>query len=212
MSASRGLSPDGNGSVMAADGGAGAGTGRVVDLSQELHIAAEARSYKTLPEAEDGRRATVPVSSGASRCVPSRLGRADLTGLYARSSTWLPDGSVDYNYASARLMCSTDGMALVRVTGEIDHCTAPKLSAAVNEALSEGACSIFIDLAQVTFFSAAGAMALLACRRHCQRRGAEFVLLRPSLPAQKILTFTDLLRPLIDLRERRRPGDGPRSW
>jgi hypothetical protein len=62
-------------------------------------------------------------------------------GLCAKSSTWMPDGSVDYNYASARVMGSTDGMALVRVTGEIDHCTPPKPSAAINEALSEGACS-----------------------------------------------------------------------
>ena len=201
MSAGRGPSPKHNGFGMAGDGGAATdGTGRVVDLSQELYISTEQRNHKTLPEAEEARGASAPASSGASRRVASRLGRADLAGLYAKPSTWLPDGSVDYNYASTRVMCSTDGMALVRVTGEIDHCTAPKLSAAVNEALSEGACSIFIDLAQVTFFSAAGAIALLGSRRHCQRRGARFMILRPSRPALKVLAFTDLLRPVIDVR------------
>jgi hypothetical protein len=35
------------------------------------------------------------------------------------------------------LICRTDGIALVRVSGEIDFNTAPRLSAAVNEALSE---------------------------------------------------------------------------
>ena len=123
----------------------------------------------------------------------------DLVEPCVKSLKKLPDGSVDYNYAFVRLMCSTDGMALVRVTGEIDFNTAPKLSVAVDDALSDGACSIFIDLAEVTFFGSAGAMELLVARRHCQRRGAEFVLLRPSRPALRVLAFTDLVRPLIDL-------------
>jgi anti-anti-sigma factor len=194
---------------MTGDGGAKAvGTDRVVDLSQELYIATEQKNYKTWPEAEGPGRPKSCASSGSSRHLSSRFGAAEVKGLYAKSSTWMPDGSVDYNYASARVMCSTDGMALVRVTGEIDHCTAPKLSGAVNEALSEGACSIFIDLAEVTFFSAAGAIVLLGARRHCQRRGAELMLLRPSRPAQRVLAFTDLLKPMIDLSDRSRPGNG----
>ena len=201
MSVGRGPSPEHNGFAMAADDGAATdGTGRVVDLSQERYIATEQRNHKTLPEAEQPVGARAPASWGGRRRVGSRLGRADLAGLYAKPSTWLPDGSVDYNYASTRVMCSTDGMALVRVTGEIDHCTAPKLSAAVNEALNAGACSIFIDLAQVTFFSAAGAIALLGSRRHCQRRSVQFMILRPSRPAVKVLAFTDLLRPVVDVR------------
>jgi anti-anti-sigma factor len=104
-------------------------------------------------------------------------------------------------------MCS-DGLALVRVTGEIDFCTAPKVLAAVNEALGDGARSIFIDLAQVSFFGAAGAMALLVARRQCQRRGAEFVVLRPSAAALRVLVLTDLVEPAIDLREPGHLGDG----
>ena len=200
MSAGRGPSSKHNGLVMAGGGAATGGTGRAVDLSQELHTATEQRNCRTWPQAQESVGAGAPPSSGASRCVPSQPGGADLAGRYARPSTWLPDGSVDYNYASTRVMCSTDGMALVWVTGEVDHCTAPKLSAAVNEALSEGACSIFIDLAEVTYFSAAGAIALLGSRRYCQRRGAQFMLLRPSRPALKVLAFTDLLRPVIDVR------------
>jgi anti-anti-sigma factor len=181
---------------MTGDSGAGTrGTDRVVDLSQELYIATEKRNQQAFREEEEPGRPITPNSSGVDRHISTQSGRPELMGLYSKSSKRLPGGSVDYNYASARVMCSTDGMALVRVTGEIDHCTAPKISAAVNEALSEGACSIFIDLAQVTFFSAAGAIALLGAKRHCLRRGAEFVLLRPSRPTLKVLAFTDLVGP-----------------
>ena len=213
MSTDRGQSPKRTGFVMAdADEARTGGTGRVIDLGPELYVPAERRNYKTSPEAEQPGRTGSPSCSGASRCISSRSGRSHVVGLYAKSSRRLADGSADYNYASARVMYSTDGMALVRVTGEIDHCTAPKLSTAVNEALNKGASSIFVDLAEVTFFSAAGAIALLTARRQCQRRSAEFVLLRPSRPALKVLAFTDLVRPLIDLRDQPRPNDGPRSW
>ena len=63
-------------------------------------------------------------------------------------------------YASARLMADR-WLALVRVTGKIDLCTAPQLLVAVNKGFGDGACSIFVDLAQVSFFGAAGAMARL---------------------------------------------------
>ena len=44
------------------------GTGRVVDLSQELYVSAERRNYKTLPKAEQPGPTGAPSSSGASRC------------------------------------------------------------------------------------------------------------------------------------------------
>ena len=210
MSASRG--PNRDECAMTGDGEAPGGSGRVVDLRHELCTPTEPRNNKAFPEAEEPGGTNVAAFSRATRCHPSQLGTAVRVGVYAKSSTRLPDGSVDYNYASTRVMCATDGLALVRVSGEIDHCTAPKLTAAVNEALSKAAGSIYVDLAEVTFFSAAGAVALLTARRHCQRRRVEFVILRPSRPALKVLAFTDLLRPVIDLREKRLHGDGPHSW
>ena len=207
---------------MAGDGGATrsgttSGKGGVVDLSLDRYMATERRNSRTLPDAEGPGRFSAPASSAADRCITSHLGEAqlgetDLVEPCVKSLRKLPDGSVDYNYAFVRLMCSPDGMALVRVAGEIDFNTAPKLSVAVDDALNEGACSIFIDLAEVTFFGSAGAMELLVARRDCQRRGAEFVLLRPSRPALRVLAFTDLVRPLIDLRDHRWPGGGPRSF
>ena len=178
-----------------------AGTGKVArvassDLSLGLYVATERRNYKTLSEAQEPRRAS---ASGTSRCVPLELCGADR--VYVKSSKRLREEPADYNYSAVRLMCSTDGIALVRVTGEVDFNTAPKILVAVNQALSHGAYRIFIDLAAVSFFGSAGAMVLLVARRRCQSRGAEFVLLRPSRPALRVLAFTDLVRPVIDLRD-----------
>ena len=97
------------------------GPGGVVDLSLELYVATQRRNYEALPEAAVPPRTGAPAPSGTS-------------GYISTPSL----GPADYAYASARLMCSTDGLALVRVTGEIDLYTAPKLLAAVNEALADG--------------------------------------------------------------------------
>ena len=69
---------------------------------------------------------------------------------------------------------------MVRVAGEVDFRAAPVLAAAVDAALRDGASAVFVDLAQVCFFGAAGASALTVARRQCQRRGVQFSLLRPS--------------------------------
>ena len=104
-------------------------------------------------------------------------------------------------YACTRVAMSTDGLALVSVSGEVDFSTAPRVLTAANDALRRGARAVFIDLAGVTFFGAAGATALLAARRQCWQRRVAFALLRPSGPALRVLDFTDLMGPVLDLRE-----------
>ena len=104
-------------------------------------------------------------------------------------------------HACTRVAMSTDGLALVSVSGEVDISTAPRVLAAANDALRQGARAVFIDLARVTFFGAAGATALLAVRRQCWQRAVTFALLRPSRPALRVLDFTDLIRPVLDLRD-----------
>ncbi|HXW79094.1 MAG TPA: STAS domain-containing protein [Acidimicrobiales bacterium] len=105
-----------------------------------------------------------------------------------------------YDYGCAHLLRTSDGMVLIRVTGEIDVSTAPQLAAAVHHALAEDASSVYVDLAQVLFFGAAGATVLLRAKRACQRGGTNFVLLRPSRSAMRVLRFTDLIRPVLDLK------------
>jgi anti-anti-sigma factor len=103
--------------------------------------------------------------------------------------------------AFTRVAMSPDGLALISVSGEVDFCTAPQVLIAASDALRRGARAVFIDLARVTFFGAAGATALLAVRRQCWQRGVDFALLRPSRPALRVLDFTDLMGPVLDLRE-----------
>jgi anti-sigma B factor antagonist len=96
---------------------------------------------------------------------------------------------------------NADGLAFISVSGEIDYCTAPRVLAATDDVLRRGACAVLIDLAGVTFLGAAGASVLLAARRQCWQRGVAFTLLRPSRPALRVLNFTDLMRPVLDLKE-----------
>lgn len=105
-----------------------------------------------------------------------------------------------YDYGCAHLLQTSDGIVLIRVTGEVDVCTSPQLAAAIHRAVLGGASSVYVDLAQVSFFGAAGATVLLHAKRACQRRGTTFVLLRPSRSAMRVLRFTDLIRPVLDLK------------
>jgi hypothetical protein len=59
-------------------------------------------------------------------------------------------------------------LALVRVTGEIDFYAAPKLFAAVNEALADGARSVFMDFAQASSFLCRGGNGAACRQAQCQ--------------------------------------------
>jgi anti-sigma B factor antagonist len=174
-------------------GDGGDGAKGVVDLGLERFLATQARAPEDLAQALGLGRSGDWVASGPGRAArpdrPRQMRRACDPKL---SKTWQsgPDGD---GHLSARLMCSDDGIALLRLTGEVDYCTAPVLGLAVKEALREGASEVFVDLAQVSFFGAAGASALVVARQRCQRRGAAFAILRPSRAALRVLSFTDLV-------------------
>ena len=174
-------------------GDGGDGAEGVVDLSLERFLATQARPPEDLAQALGLARCGDRVASGPGRAArpdrPRQIRRASHPKL---SKTWQsgPDG---YDQLTARLMYSDDGIALLRVAGEVDYCTAPVLGLAVKEALRQGAAEVFVDLAQVSFFGAAGASALVVARQRCQRRGAAFTILRPSRAALRVLTFTDLV-------------------
>ena len=181
--------------------------GHVVDLSLARFLATRASSDDRAWApglARFGDRAASAVGWGTG----ARPGQADGASVYHKFSSWQsgPEGN---DQLSARLVCSEDGIALVRVAGEVDCSTASVLAAALNEALRVTTSAVFVDLAQVCFFGAAGASALTVARQQCQRRGVQFSLLRPSRAVLLVLSFTDLLRPqpggeVINLRDRGR--------
>lgn len=102
-----------------------------------------------------------------------------------------------HGYA-ARVMVSTDGLALVRVSGRVDFCTAADLLAKVNSALRSGARSVHIDLARVTFFGAIGPCVLLTAKRHCRQLGAVLVITRPSRPVVRALQRRGIVSSILE--------------
>jgi anti-anti-sigma factor len=183
----------------------GDGTGGVVDLSLARFLASEERVPEDL--APGPPRPGDPAAPGLGRGTGARPAQGGGEGGYRGFDRRWQSGPDGDDQLSARLMCSDDGIGLVCVGGEVDYCTAPVLGWAVNEALRFGAAAVFVDLAHVSFFGAAGASALTAARRHCQRRGADFAILRPSPAALRVLGFTDLVNSqprgqVIDLRDK----------
>lgn len=101
---------------------------------------------------------------------------------------------------------SDEGVVLITVWGEIDIQTGPQISAAFSAALERHASSIFVDLAEVSFFGVAGATALLGAKQKCQQKGVNFTLLRASHSARFVLGLTGVLSPKPSLSDRRGAG------
>ncbi|MBA4020975.1 MAG: hypothetical protein C0482_01295 [Gordonia sp.] len=77
----------------------------------------------------------------------------------------------------------TDRHALVRVRGDVDMVTAPRLLAGINEAISDHT-DVTVDLSDVNFFSCAAAEIVLAAYA---RRPEGFRILAPSRAARRVL-------------------------
>ena len=66
-----------------------------------------------------------------------------------------------------------DAIARVRVTGDIDSETAPRLESALSTALLDGASDLVLDLSEVSFLSSAGLGVLIGVHRDAQRLRVE---------------------------------------
>ena len=62
-----------------------------------------------------------------------------------------------------------DAIARVRVTGDIDSETAPRLESALSKVLMDGSDELVLDLAEVSFLSSAGLGVLIGIHRDAQR-------------------------------------------
>ena len=70
------------------------------------------------------------------------------------------------------------GVVIVRVSGEIDSATAPRLSAALHRELDSGTCrQLVVDLRTVEFLGAQGLAVLDNARQHAQAYHIGFCLL-----------------------------------
>lgn len=55
-------------------------------------------------------------------------------------------------------------VVLVRVAGDVDHCSAPTLRAVLERAAAGRPAEVHLDLSRVTFFSCAGLTVMLSTR------------------------------------------------
>ena len=66
-----------------------------------------------------------------------------------------------------------DGTARVRVTGDVDSETAPRLEAELARVIVDGADDLVLDLSEVSFLSSAGLGVLIGLHRDAQRLRVE---------------------------------------
>ena len=82
--------------------------------------------------------------------------------------------------------------AVVRVEGEIDLLTAPRLRAALNDVFVERPVGVEIDLSAVTLITTDGLRTLLAARRRWLAARRPFEVSRPSRHVVRALALTGL--------------------
>lgn len=85
---------------------------------------------------------------------------------------------------------STDGVASIVLTGEIDASNAADITSSVGDALSGGASSVVVDLAGVTFFDSTALGALIAAHNECVGKDVALLIRDPSPQVRRILELT----------------------
>jgi anti-sigma B factor antagonist len=79
------------------------------------------------------------------------------------------------------------GTAVLRVDGELDVATAPRLTAEVDARLADHPRELVLDLRGVGLMDSSGAGALLGVRRRCERLGARLVVVVVEGPVRRLL-------------------------
>jgi anti-anti-sigma factor len=86
-----------------------------------------------------------------------------------------------------------DGVAVLRVGGELDVHTAPTLVAAIAQAFDAGATSLEIDAAGLQFCDSSGIQVLVQAREQALAQGGAVKVVNARGPVEKVLTVTGLL-------------------
>jgi len=88
---------------------------------------------------------------------------------------------------------SRGGVDVLSVEGEIDVATAPRLLAALNDAVSEAVRSVIIDLTSVGFMDSTGLALLINAHRRLSRRDKGFAVVCPAGPLWRVFELTDMV-------------------
>jgi anti-sigma B factor antagonist len=90
----------------------------------------------------------------------------------------------------------SDGYELLAVEGEIDIVTAPRMIAALNEALADMESPLVVDLSNVVFMDSTGLALLMNARRRAVRNGQGFAIACPSGPISRLFEIADMVESL----------------
>lgn len=88
---------------------------------------------------------------------------------------------------------SLDGVDFLMVEGEIDVATAPRLIAALNDAVTQAVRSVVIDLSSVGFMDSTGLALLINAHRRLTRQRKGFAVVCPQGPLWRVFELTDML-------------------
>jgi anti-anti-sigma factor len=80
--------------------------------------------------------------------------------------------------------------ALVRIEGEIEFATAPRLRSALLDLAQEGAVPVVLDLAGVTFVDSAGISLLIQAKKRLANTGSDLVLRTPQPNVRRVLEIS----------------------
>jgi anti-sigma B factor antagonist len=90
----------------------------------------------------------------------------------------------------------SDGYELLSVEGELDIATAPRMIAALNEALADMEHPLVVDLSEVVFMDSTGLALLMNARRRVVRRGQGFAIVCPVGPISRVFEIADMVESL----------------
>lgn len=85
-----------------------------------------------------------------------------------------------------------DEAVLVRVTGDVDLATSPKLRAALEEAIGAGADAVRLDMGGVTFLDSSGISVLVDAQQRLQEGSSKLVLHSVSDQIKRVLEISGL--------------------
>ena len=80
--------------------------------------------------------------------------------------------------------------------GEIDIATAPRMIAAINEAVADVAAPLVVDLSDVVFMDSTGLALLMNARRRVVRLGQGFAIVCPGGPISRVFEIADMVESL----------------
>jgi anti-sigma B factor antagonist len=89
-----------------------------------------------------------------------------------------------------------DGYELLTVVGELDIATAPRMLAALNEAIADMTAPLVVDLTEVGFMDSTGLALLMNARARVVRLGHGFAIVCPTGPIARVFEIADMVKRL----------------